>query len=463
MEKNKFQAPSGMHDILPQEEYFYQKIYNTAQKVLDFYGFEKIDTPIAEQADLFSRGVGEATELVEKQMYSFRTKGKDLLALRPEGTVPIMKAYLQHGMFTWPQPVKLWYFGPFFRYERLQAGHYREFRQFGVEVLGERSPIADAQIILILSAILDELGLENIAFKVNCIGDANCRPVYKKALMAFLKNKKNELCSDCQQRLKTNPLRILDCKNGKCRQILADAPQIINYLCPECHEHFKEVLEILDEIKINYTIDPYLVRGFDYYTNTVFEVEMAEEKKEALTEVKDGVEKTEKVEEGVGAEKSGEPAEEKEKKDKEGEIQLGSLAGGGRYDRLAKSLGGSEVSACGWGVGVERLIEAMKRKKIKPSGQSSQIFLAQIGVLAKRKTLKLMEDFRKERIKVSESIGRDSLKNQLDRAGRLGAKYALILGQKEALDGEIIIRDMENGQQTTVDQEDIIKEVKKRL
>jgi len=222
-------------------------------------------------------------------------------------------------------------------------------------------------------------------------------------------------------------------------------------------------LEILDEIKINYTLDPYLVRGFDYYTNTVFEVEMIEEKKEAVIEVKAEAEKAEKSEDTTEAEKAEEPAGEKEKKDKEEEIQLGSLAGGGRYDRLAKSLGGPEIPACGWGVGVERLIEAMKRKKIKPSGQSSQVFLAQIGVLAKRKTLKLMEDFRKERIKVSESIGRDSLKNQLDRAGRLGAKYALILGQKEALDGEIIIRDMENGQQTTVDQEDIIKEVKKRL
>jgi len=460
MEKNKFQAPSGMHDILPQEEYFYQKIYNTAQKVLDFYGFEKIDTPIAEQADLFSRGVGETTELVEKQMYSFRTKGKDLLALRPEGTTPIMRAYLQNGMFSWPQPVKLWYFGPFFRYEKLQAGRYREFRQFGVEVLGERSPIADAQIILILSAILDELGLKNIAFKVNSIGDANCRPVYKKALMAFLKNKKSELCSDCQQRLKLNPLRILDCKNANCRQILAEAPQIINYLCPECHEHFKEVLEILDEIKINYTLDPYLVRGFDYYTNTVFEAEMVEEKKEAAVEAEKSVGKTEKFEE---AQEAGKPAVLAEEKAKEPEIQLGSLAGGGRYDKLAKSLGGPETSACGWGVGVERLIEAMKRKKIKPSGQSSQIFLAQIGILAKRKTLKLMEDFRKERIKVSESIGRDSLKNQLARAERLGAKYSLILGQKEALDGEIIIRDMANGQQTTVSQEDIIKEVKKRI
>jgi len=252
----------------------------------------------------------------------------------------------------------------------------------------------------------------------------------------------------------------LECKTAKCREVLAEAPQIINYLCPECHEHFKEVLEILDEIKINYTLDPYLVRGFDYYTNTVFEAEMVEEKKEAAVEAEKSVGKTEKFEE---AQEAGKPAVLAEEKAKEPEIQLGSLAGGGRYDKLAKSLGGPETSACGWGVGVERLIEAMKRKKIKPSGQSSQIFLAQIGILAKRKTLKLMEDFRKERIKVSESIGRDSLKNQLARAERLGAKYSLILGQKEALDGEIIIRDMANGQQTTVSQEDIIKEVKKRL
>ena len=440
-----------MHDILPQDEFYYQKIYNTGQKILDFYGFEKIDTPILEMADLFSRGVGEATEVVEKQMYTLRTKGKDLLALRPEGTAPIMRAYLQHGMHTWLQPVKLWYFGPFFRHERPQAGRYRQFNQFGVEFLGEKSPIADAQIILILTAILEDLGFKNLVVKINSIGDSNCRPVYKKILLSFLKNKKSELCSDCQERIKTNPLRILDCKNAKCRQILAEAPQTINYLCPECHQHFKEVLEILDEIKVSYTLDSHLVRGFDYYTNTVFEVELAPVKKEVA----------EKKEEEIIAE-GAVPVEAPKVEEKE-ELQLGSLAGGGRYDKLAKSLGGGDIPACGWGIGVERVVEAMKARKMKPNEPAVQVFLAQIGVLAKRKTLRLLEDFRKERIRVAESLGRDSLKNQLARADRLGAKYTLILGQKEALDGEIIIRNMENGQQTTVDQKDIIKEVKKRL
>ncbi|MFA5742903.1 MAG: histidine--tRNA ligase [Candidatus Paceibacterota bacterium] len=453
MEKNKFQNPSGMQDILSKDGFYYQKIYNTGQKILDFYGFEKIDTPILEMADLFSRGIGEAAEVVEKQMYTLRAKGKDFLALRPEGTVPIMRAYLQHGMNNWPQPVKLWYFGPFFRYERPQAGRYRQFSQFGVEFLGERSPIADAQIILILTAILEDLGFKNLVVKINSIGDSACRPAYKKALLSFLKNKKSELCSDCQEKIKTNPLRIFDCKNAKCRQILAEAPQIINHLCPECHQHFKEVLEILDEIKVSYTLDPYLVRGFDYYTNTVFEVELAPAKKE-VEEKKE--EKEENTAEGAV------PTEVPKVEEKE-ELQLGSLAGGGRYDKLAKSLGGADVPACGWGIGVERVAEAMKARKVKPNEPVAQVFLAQIGILAKRKTLRLLEDFRKERIRVAESIGRDSLKNQLDRADRLGAKYALILGQKEALDGEIIIRNMENGQQTTVDQKDIIKEVKKRL
>ncbi|MFA5249020.1 MAG: histidine--tRNA ligase [Candidatus Paceibacterota bacterium] len=451
MEKNKFQAPSGMNDILPQDQFFYQKIYNAAQKVLDFYGFEKIDTPILEQADLFSRGVGETTEMINKQMYSLRTKSKELLALRPEGTVPIMRAYLQQGMQNWTQPIKLWYFGPFFRYEKTQAGHYREFRQFGVEFIGESSPIADAQMILILSAILDELGFKNLSFKVNCIGDANCRPAYKKALLGFLKNKKNEICSDCQQNVKINPLRILDCKNEKCRQALAESPQIINYLCPECHHHFKEVLEILDEMKISYTLDPYLVRGLDYYTNTVFEVDVVPEKKAEP-------EKKEEAAAGEGQQPVQAPEPEKQE-----EISAGSLAGGGRYDKLAKSLGGPDVPACGWGVGVERLIGLMKNRKVRSVEQPPQVFLAQIGILAKRKTLRLLEDFRKEKIRAAESLGRDSLKNQLARAEKLGAKYALILGQKEALDGEIIIRDMANGQQVTVSQEDIIKEIKKRF
>lgn len=443
MEKNKFQNPSGMRDILPQDGFYYQKIYKAGQKIFDFYGFEKIETPILEMADLFSRSIGEETEVVEKQLYSFRTKGKDFLALRPEGTAPIMRAYIQHGMHTWPQPVKFWYFGPFFRYERPQSGRYRQFTQFGLEYLGERSPIADAQIILILTAILEDLGLKNVGIKINSMGDSACRPAYKKALLSFLKNRKNELCSDCQARIKSNPLRIFDCKTAKCRQILTEAPQIINYLCPECHQHFKEVLEILDEIKINYKLDPFLVRGFDYYTNTVFEAEI-----DPL--------KTEKP--------AGEDNEAAEGfKEEKPEIQQGSLAGGGRYDKLAKSLGGQEVPACGWGIGVERIIEAMKAKKIRPNPAVAQIFLAQIGILAKRKSLKLLEDFRKEKIKISESLGRDSLKNQLIRADKMGAKYTLILGQKEALSGDIIIRNMENGQQITVCQEDIIKEIKKRL
>ncbi|MDD4625335.1 MAG: histidine--tRNA ligase [Candidatus Pacebacteria bacterium] len=451
MDKNKFQNPLGMCDILPQDDFYYQKVINAGRKILDFYGFERLETPILEAADLFSRGIGESAEMVEKQMYVFRTRGKEALALRPEAAVPTMRAYLQHGMNSWTQPVRLWHFGSFFRYEKPQAGHHRQFNQFGLKYFGEKSPTADAQIILILTAILEELGLKNLTVRINTVGDSNCRPSYKKILLSFLKNRKNELCSGCQGTIKTNPLRIFNCKNEKCRHLLSEAPQIINHLCPECHQHFKEVLEILDEIKISYVLDPFLVRSFDYYTNTVFEVGLFPEKKE-----KPEKKETEETEDLSGAEN--------EEEEDQVEIQAGSLAGGGRYDKLAKSLGAEEdIPACGWNIGVERVIEAMKAKKIRPKSPTAQIFLAQIGILAKRKTLRLLEDFRKERIKIFESLGRDSLKNQLARASDLGAKYTLILGQKEALSGEIIIRNMENGQQVTVDQKDIIKEIKKRL
>ncbi|PIR02367.1 MAG: histidine--tRNA ligase [Candidatus Nealsonbacteria bacterium CG_4_9_14_3_um_filter_35_11] len=425
MEKPKFRTPSGMHDILPQEQVFYQKIYQAAEKIFNFYNFEKIDTPILEEAEIFSKGIGESTDIVEKEMYTLRTKGRDFLALRPEGTAPVVRAYIQHGFRTLSQPVKLWYFGPYFRYERPQAGRSRQFWQFGIEVLGEKSPVIDAQVILILFDVLEELGFENLILKINSIGDENCRPYYKKALLSFLRPQRTSLCSDCQNRLKVNPLRILDCKQEKCREIISGAPQIINYLCEECHRHFKEVLEFLDELKLPYILDPYLVRGLDYYTKTVFEI---------------GIEP------------------------KEGESQVGSLAGGGRYDKLVKLLGGVDTPACGWAAGMERIIELMKLKKKKIfSPACPQVFLAQIGSLAKRKSLKILEEFRKEKIKIAESLAKDSLNAQLNRADRLGIKYVLILGQREAIEDKIIIRDMESGQQVTIKQNKLLKEIKKRL
>jgi len=421
----KFQTPTGMHDILYSDQRYFEKIYNVVKEIASFYRFKKISTPILEKTELFARGIGLSTEIVQKQMYTFKTKRGDPLSLRPEGTAPVVRAYLQNGMFNLPQPVKLWYFGPFFRYEKPQAGRYRQFHQFGLEVLGEENPVIDAQIIQIFVQILKNLKFKKLDIQINSIGDSKCRPYFKKLLVHYLKSRERSLCINCRRRIRENPLRVLDCKEEKCQPVIAGAPQIIDHLCKECHQHFKEVLEILDEIELPYQLNPHLVRGLDYYTRTVFEI-------------------FEDTEEGK---------------------EQGSLLGGGRYDNLARLLGKKDVPACGGAAGVERLVNLMKSKELKASSffPKAEVFLAQIGDLAKKKSLKLLEEFRKAKIGIIESLGKDSLRVQLKRADRVGVRFTLILGQKEALENEIIIRDMRTGSQTTVKLDKIIKEIKKRL
>ncbi len=413
-----------MHDILPEEQKYFQKAYNAAQTMAAFYGFEKIDTPVLEETDLFSKGTGLSTDIVQKQMFTVKTRGGDSLTLRPEWTPGITRSYIEHGMFNLPQPVKLWHFGPVFRHETPQSGRLRQFWQFGFESIGEQGPIIDVQIIQIFSNILEELRLKNLIVEINSIGDSQCRPYYKKLLTSYFRSREQALCSDCRRRLRENPLRILDCKEEKCGQVVSQAPQSIDHLCEECHNHFKEVLEFLDGIELNYTLNPHLVRGLDYYTKTVFEFfpEGAERKSQ------------------------------------------GALVGGGRYDVLVKLLGGREAPAVGGAAGVERIVALMKERNIRlPETPQPKVFLAQLGNLGKRKCLKLLEDFRKEKILVAESFGRDSLKVQLARANKIGVKYALILGQKEALDETIIIRDMAFGKQETLQLGKVVGEIKRKL
>jgi histidyl-tRNA synthetase len=422
--KPKFQSPTGMHDILPEEQPYFQKIYKEVENIASFYDFKKIDTPILEETQLFEKGTGLSTDIVQKEMYSFRTKGGDHLTLRPEGTPTVMRAFIQHGMFNLPQPVKLWYWGPFFRYEHSQAGRFREFRQFGFETLGETGAVIDVQTIQIFYNILRELHFKNLLVEINSIGDSQCRPYYKKLLVSYFKSRESALCPDCKRRLRENPLRILDCKEEKCQPVISQAPQMIDHLCEECHNHFKEVLEFLDEIELSYSLNSHLVRGLDYYTKTVFEIS-------SQTPVGKNV---------------------------------GSLAAGGRYDTLSKLLGGKPMPGCGGAAGVERIVAILKEKNIKFAEPSSpKLFLAQLGNLAKRKSLKLLGDFRKQRIQVAESFGRDSLKAQLSRANKLGVKYTLILGQREALEGQILLRDMATGKQETVKLDRAVREIEKRI
>jgi len=424
--KIRLQAPIGMHDILPETQPFFRKVYAVANSIAQFYGFKKIDTPIVEDADLFSKGIGLGTDIIEKEMYAFRSKGGDFLALRPEFTAGMARAYIEHGMVNLPQPQKLYSYGPLFRMERPQAGHFRQFHQVDLEVFGEQDSVIDAQIIQIFYNILKELKFKNLIVEINSIGDRNCRPYYKKMLVNYFRSRESSLCSDCRRRLRYNPLRILDCKEEKCQPIKAQAPQLVDHLCEECKTHFKEVLEFLDEVEMPYRLNPYLVRGLDYYTKTVFEI-------------------YEDSEEGQ---------------------KLGALVGGGRFDNLVKMLGGRDTPACGGAAGVERIVATLK-ERIKQENTApvsvQKVFLAQLSDLAKRKSLRLFEEFRKAKIQIAESFGKDSLKTQLRLADKMGADYALILGQKEALEEAIIIRDMKTGRQETVKLDKIVKEMGKYL
>ncbi|MDP3093164.1 MAG: histidine--tRNA ligase [bacterium] len=424
--RQKFQSPQGMHDILPEDQRYFQKVYSLAENLAAFYGFDKIDTPIIEFLELYEKGTGLTTEIVEKQMFSLKTRGGDALALRPEFTPGIMRAFLQHGMLNLPQPVKLFSIGPVFRYESPQAGRFRQFHQIDLEVFGEESPAIDAQVIQIFYNLLSELRFKNPVIEINSIGASCCRPYFKKILTSYLRSRFNSLCLDCKRRARENPLRVLDCKEERCQPIRAQAPQIIDHLCEECHDHFKAVLEFLDELGLPYRLNPYLVRGIDYYTKTVFEIFA-------------------------------------DSPSQEGALPI-ALVGGGRFDNLGRIVGGKDVPACGAAAGVERIVAGIKLGGSRVSGEvKKEIFLAQVGDLAKKKSLKLFEEFRKAKIPLAESFSKDSLKVQLSRADRLQVRYALILGQREALEKTVILRDMQKGTQETVKFEKAVAEIKKRL
>ncbi|MCD6270233.1 histidine--tRNA ligase [bacterium] len=421
----KFQSPTGMHDLFEEDIKQLHKIEKISKDIADFYGYKRIETPILEQTNLFEKGTGMLTDIVEKEMYSLRTKGGDHLTLRPEGTPGIVRAYIEHGMQSLPKPVKLWYMGPFFRHERPQAGRYREFYQFGFENFGVGEPVIDAEIIQIFYLILKELGVKNLIVEINSIGDSQCRPYYKKALTHYLKARQNQLCPNCRRRLLKNPLRVLDCKENKCQAVIKNAPQSLDYLCQECHNHLKSLLEFLDAQAIPYNLNPYLVRGLDYYTRTVFEFKQ-----------------------------TGKDEEENQQ----------TLAAGGRYDTLVKLLGGNDTPACGGAGGAERIINIIKRKTEKsPRSKNFEIFLAQVGEMAKKRSLELISEFFQAKVPVKFSLHKDSLTTQLKTAAKLNVKYVLILGQKEVLDGNIILREMKSGKQKNIPLKRVVKEVKKKI
>jgi len=422
--KIRLQTPRGMKDILPEEYSLWQWFFEKSKRVLEYYGFSRIETPIVEKAELFLRGHGKESELVQKEMYAFKTKEEsELLVLRPEGTAPVARAYLEHGLFNLIQPVNLYYFGPFFRHERPQFGRYRQFYQLGYEILGGDQPILDAEVILIGKAILNEIGFKDkeIQIFLNSIGCLKCRKKYLKALKKFYRSNIKKVCPECQIRYKKNPLRMLDCKSAKCKSIKEKAPSFLDFLCENCNNHFRQVLSYLDSLQIDYYLDKTLVRGLDYYTKTVIEFNIETHNKEL------------------------------------------SVGGGGRYDELIKVLGRIDKPAVGMAFGVERILEIIKSRKFKIEAEKPEIFLIQIGPRAKEEALKLLERFRKNNIYVLTNLSKDNLKDQLKLADKLGVNYCLILGQQEINNGMIILKDMISGIQENLPLERIEEEVKKRL
>ena len=423
----------GMRDLVGKEFYAYQGFFEKAAEVAHYYGFKPIETPILEHTSLFTSGVGEGTDIVEKEMYSLKTRGGDLLTLRPEGTAPIMRSYIEHGMQSQPQPVMLYYQGPFFRHERPQRGRLRELRQFGLEVIGNEKSIGDAMVIKIMVTILDEAGLKNLTVDINSIGDKECRGAYKRALLAFYKKRLNQVCADCKERYKKNPLRMLDCKDEKCQPIKKEAPDTVSYLCPACKQHFKEVLEYLETLGIEYRINPLLVRGLDYYSRTVFEVIAHEETTTGEGETAE----TTVVDTVVGA--------------------------GGRYDYLAKQLGSKkDIPAVGCGIGVDRVLLVQGVEDLTPKIlKKPKIFFIQLGFEAKLHSMTVIEILRKAKVPIAQSLSKDGLGVQLATAERSQIPYTIILGQREVIEKSVIVRNMDTRSQETIPLDKLAEYVKK--
>lgn len=423
-------SPKGMRDILDKEYYEYQGFFEKASEIAIYYGFRPIETPILEREAVFTSSLGVGTDIRDKEMYSLKTKGGDHLAMRPEGTAGIMRAYIENGMQALPQPVSLYYYGPYFRHENPQRGRLRELRQFGVEILGTSKSIADALVIRTMTLILEEAGFKNICVEVNSIGDKECRGGYIKELTSYYKKHIATICPSCKERLKTNPLRLLDCKDARCQEIKTNAPAPISSLCGPCRAHFKEVIEYLDAMKVPYRINNNLVRGLDYYTRTAFEIF------------------------DLG--------------DEAGGTQPLALGGGGRYDYLARSLGSKkDVSGVGGGIGVDRVLQSPSHKTLDPRIiKKPKVYFIQLGFEAKLKSLAIIEVLRKARVPIAQSLSKDGLAQQLAIAERSGAPYTIIFGQKEALDETVIIRNMETRSQETVklsELPDFIKHLKEEL
>jgi histidyl-tRNA synthetase len=402
-------APRGTFDILPEEHAYWKYVEEKAASLCQLYGYQPLSTPIFEDAQIFTKTVAGGTDIVDKEMYTFADKSGQELALRAEGTAPVCRAYLEHGLFNLPQPVKLYYIGPAFRYERPQSGRYRQHHQFGFEALGDADPMLDAEVIEMARQFFYSLGLSQFTIQLNSIGCKLCRPRYLVALKQYYSTYADRLCPDCKVRLLKNPLRLLDCKKPPCQEIAKTAPKIADYLCHECQLHFQSVQQHLGVMRIPFQLNPRLVRGLDYYTRTVFEVEPLEN----------------------GGQRA--------------------LGGGGRYDNLIEELGGKPTPAVGFAAGLERIILNLKKQKLDiPVSPKPDVFIAYLEGEAKTEATKLASELRKAGIAVIMATGNKSLKGQMRQVNSLGIAYAVILGEQEIRQRNVILRDMRNGEQKTI-------------
>lgn len=402
-------AVKGTKDVLPSEVYKNQYIESTALDVAERFGFREIRTPVFEHTELFQRGVGDTTDVVQKEMYTFDDKGGRGITLRPEGTAGAARSFLENGLCNETLPQKVCYLTSCYRYEKPQSGRLREFHQFGVECFGAESPLADAEIISLANTFFKELGVKDLSLEINSIGCPECRAEYHKALRQYFESRKDELCNTCKDRLERNPMRILDCKSPVCSEIAKGAPVVLDYLCDDCKEHFEKVKSYLNALNIEFTVNPKIVRGLDYYTKTVFEF----------------------VSNAIGAQ--------------------GTVCGGGRYDGLIEELGGQKTPSLGFGLGIERLMLLMEAQGCEfPKQSVPDLFIVSMGEKATLKAVEIANDMREEGFTCLYDVNGRGLRAQMKYANKLGAKYTVVLGEDEVQSGIAKLKNMESGEETEI-------------
>ncbi len=407
-------CPRGTQDILPKVSANWQYIEQTVREICRLYGYKEIRTPVFEHTELFLRGIGETTDIVSKEMYTFKDRGERSLTLRPENTAAVVRAYLEHKLYADSLLNKLFYIGPMFRYDRPQAGRYRQFHQFGIEALGSKGPAIDAEVIILAVQLLERLGLTDLNLFLNSVGCPECRPVYREQLQTFLRPKIENLCTDCQSRFERNPMRVLDCKNPKCTEQSTGAPHIVDCLCDDCSTHFEKLKSLLTVAGIGFTLNPRLVRGLDYYTKTAFEVQYAP----------------------LGAQSA--------------------VCGGGRYDGLVAECGGQATPSIGFAVGIERILLALEKQQLLPTiSNEIDVFVAPIGQAVQGLAFKLLADLRKKGFTADMDFMDRNIKGQMKQANKYPARFVAIIGDDEAACGKVMLKNMESGVQELIEIEEV--------